>query len=86
MVDMLKSFLFSQVSEKEDTELENICEAIYYRKQFKKNISNTQNASQIKTKMKIKKQKGGGQGNKIKPTLQKLANTYPQTYLGINKK
>lgn len=36
MVDLLKFSLFSQVSEKEDTNLEDICEAICYstRKYF----------------------------------------------------
>lgn len=38
-------FPISQVSEKEDTELENICEVSYYRREFKENISTTQNAT-----------------------------------------
>lgn len=33
------------VSEKEGFELENICEVIYYRREFKENISITQNSS-----------------------------------------
>lgn len=64
MVDLLKSFLFQTSSEKEDTELENICDVIYYKREFKENISITHNASQIKTETKIKKWKGekGGWG------------------------
>lgn len=45
MVDLLKSFLFSWVSEKEGFELENIYKVIYYRREFKENISITQNSS-----------------------------------------